>query len=132
MGPFLGQKGLFSYGIPKKHANFIIQSCSQHISPHFLFLHRQVKFIYQLKKLTRNSEARKKKSTYDIGKIRELDPGKILKAKLTRSAFTFAVSVAVKGSLPTSWTSPRLGWSFSWTSSTPPCPTSRGTSPWSC
>jgi hypothetical protein len=36
---------------------------------------------------------------YDIGKIRELDSGKIRKARLARSALTFAVSVAVKGSL---------------------------------
>jgi hypothetical protein len=33
---------------------------------------------------------------YNIGKIRELDSGRIRKAKLARSAFTFAVSVAVK------------------------------------
>ncbi len=33
---------------------------------------------------------------YDIGKIRELDSGKIRKARLARSALTFAVSVAVK------------------------------------
>jgi hypothetical protein len=38
-GAFLDQKGLFSHGTPNKHANFIIQSCSQHISPHFLILH---------------------------------------------------------------------------------------------
>ncbi len=37
---------------------------------------------------------------YNIGKIRELDSGRIRKAKLARSAFTFAVSVAVKGPLP--------------------------------
>jgi hypothetical protein len=48
MGPFLDQKGLFSHGIPKKHANFIIQSRSQHISPHFLFLHMFCKKIAQL------------------------------------------------------------------------------------
>jgi hypothetical protein len=36
---------------------------------------------------------------YDIGKIRQLDSGKIRKARLARSALTFAVSVAVKGSL---------------------------------
>ncbi len=33
---------------------------------------------------------------YNIGKIRELDSGRIRKAKLARTAFTFAVSVAVK------------------------------------
>ncbi len=38
-GAFFGPKGAFSHRIPKKHANFIIQSCSQHISLHFLFLH---------------------------------------------------------------------------------------------
>ncbi len=36
---------------------------------------------------------------YDIDIIRELDSGKIRKAGLARSALTFAVSVAVKGSL---------------------------------
>jgi hypothetical protein len=48
MGPFLDQKGLFSHGIPKKHAIFFIQSCSQHISPHLLFLHMLCKKIAQL------------------------------------------------------------------------------------
>ncbi len=38
----------------------------------------------------------RKKSVYDIGKIRELDSGKIRKARLARSALTFAVSVALK------------------------------------
>jgi hypothetical protein len=47
-GPFFDQKGLFTHGIPKKPANFNIQSCSQHISPHFLFLHMLCKSISQL------------------------------------------------------------------------------------
>ena len=37
-----------------------------------------------------------KKSVYIIDIIRELEPDKIRKARLARSALTFAVSVAVK------------------------------------
>jgi hypothetical protein len=48
MGPFLDQKGLFSHEISKNHANFIIQSYLQHISPHFLFLPMLCKKIAQL------------------------------------------------------------------------------------
>ncbi len=47
-GAFFGPKGAFSHGIPKKYTNFIIQSCSQHISPHLLFLHMLCKKIAQL------------------------------------------------------------------------------------
>jgi hypothetical protein len=37
-GPFLDRKVFFFHGILKKRANFNIQSCSQHISPHFLIV----------------------------------------------------------------------------------------------
>ncbi len=38
-GGFFGSKGAFSHWIPKKPANFTVWLCSQHISPHFLYLH---------------------------------------------------------------------------------------------
>jgi hypothetical protein len=47
-GLFLDRKGLFTHVIPKKPAHFNFQSCSQHISPHFLFSHMLCKNISQL------------------------------------------------------------------------------------